>query len=252
MNIKGTGIKKILHNGFTENPSSVTINGYVQKTIKNSYNLTQTDNRIIIYFSSLRSCVNMFNSVQMESIEINIDDPISNITNMFYKCGKLEKLNINNFYLSSNFEAYQLFYSCGSLTSLDLIRISASAKKIDSMFQGCSSLTSIKNLKFDTSNVQSMNNLFYGCSKITKIEFSFSSNSLISTQGMFQGCTILSKIVFPSSFASKVTNMNNMFYGCTSLSPIDFTKLKTSNAQKMDYMFYGCNSLHYYYKFLLF
>lgn len=73
---------------------------------------------------------------------------------------------------------------------------------MDSMFYGCSNLTTIP--QFNTSNVTNMNNLFFECSKLTSI---------------------------PQLDTSKVTGMANMFYNCHKLTTIP--QLNTSNVTTM-------------------
>ena len=87
-----------------------------------------------------------------------------------------------------------------------------------SMFDSCSSLTSLDLSSLDTSKVTDMSWMFYDCSSLTSLDLS-------------------------SFDTSKVTDMSDMFEGCSSLVTLDVTSFDTANVTGMDHMFYGCSSL---------
>ena len=94
----------------------------------------------------------------------------------------------------------------------------------------------------NTSNFTSMESMFSGCSNITSLNISHFDYSKVTTMSnMFYGCSKLESITMGGS--NKVTNMSNMFYGCNHLTKIDLTNLQLDLVTNMDYMFYGCTSL---------
>ena len=66
---------------------------------------------------------------------------------------------------------------------------------MSSMFNSCSSLTSINLSNFNTNNVKNMNSMFYGCSSLKSIDISnFNCDNITKTyymENMFKGCNKL-------------------------------------------------------------
>ena len=93
---------------------------------------------------------------------------------------------------------------------------------MESMFQGCSSLTSLDVSNFSTQNVTYMQSMFQGCSSLTSLDVSgFNTQNVKNMQNMFQGCSSLTSINLGDKFdASKVSGVQNMFQFCNSLETI--------------------------------
>ena len=89
-----------------------------------------------------------------------------------------------------------MFYGCSSLTSLDLSGFDTSkVTKMGNMFDMCSSLTSLDLSKWDTSKVTKMNNMFYKCSSLTSLDLSgWNMSNVTDTWNMFKFCTSLRTI----------------------------------------------------------
>ena len=67
---------------------------------------------------------------------------------------------------------------------------------MDSMFSGCSGLTSLDVSGFDTSNVNSMKNMFNSCSKLTSLDLSgFDTSKVTHMENMFKYCSAPSKTI---------------------------------------------------------
>ena len=143
----------------------------------------------------------------------------------------------------------------------------------NSMFSGCTSLTTAPVLdfsNFDTSSVGSMNRMFYGmffgCSSLTTapvLDLSNFDTSIVMAMNymfnsMFSGCSSLTKAPdLDLSYwdTSYVKGMNSMFYsmfsGCSSLTTapvLDLsnffdTPIVEDMGNMFDSMFYGCSSL---------
>ena len=107
---------------------------------------------------------------------------------------------------------------------------------LDSLFNGCSSLTSVPAL--DTSQVTTMQFMFYNCQALTTIP-ALDTSRVTTMQDMFYGCLSLTTI--PEMDTSQVTNMYAMFNGCSSLTSVP--ALDTSQVTDTDFMFYNCSSL---------
>jgi surface protein len=116
-------------------------------------------------------------------------------------------------------------------------------KSMESMFSGCSSLTSIDLTKINTKNVENMDNMFYGCYSLTSIDLSnFSFQSIKSTQYMFSSCFLLKYVDLHINRINEI-NMDYMFSRCNSLISIDLSNFNAESKVSMKYMFYDCNSL---------
>ncbi|MGN1212679.1 MAG: BspA family leucine-rich repeat surface protein, partial [Christensenellales bacterium] len=134
-----------------------------------------------------------------------------------------------------------------SLSSIDFGNFNTSeATNMDSMFCGCSALTSINfGDNFNTSNVRYMNNMFYGCNSLENLNLSgFNTSSVIDMQWMFISCSSLTKLDVSSFNTSNVTTMNCTFWGCSALTEIIFgNDFDTSSVTNMGGMFQSCRSL---------
>ena len=93
---------------------------------------------------------------------------------------------------------------------------------MQSMFQGCSFLTSLDVSGFNTQNVTNMYGMFHSCSSLTSLDVSgFNTQNVTTMYGMFQNCSSLTSINLGNEFdASKVMFAQNMFGGCTLLKTI--------------------------------
>ena len=115
---------------------------------------------------------------------------------------------------------------------------------MQSMFSGCSSLTSLNLSKFNTSKVTTMYEMFNGCSNLSSLNISgFNTGNVTTMRGMFFGCSSLTSLNLTHFNTSKVTVMWNMFNGCSKLSSLNVSSFNTSNVTDMDYMFSDCSSL---------
>ena len=159
----------------------------------------------------------------------------NNFTNLIFK-----NVDIGNV---TNMDS--MFYGCSSLTSLDLSTWHTSnVTCMNYMFYNCSSLTSLDVSKFDTSNVTYMVYMFYGCSSLTSLDVSkFDTSKVTDMHGMFYNCSALTSLDVSKFDTSKVTDMPNMFNSCRKLTFLDLSGWDTSKVTNMDYMFYYCRAL---------
>ena len=89
----------------------------------------------------------------------------------------------------TSFEGW--FAGCSALSTFDAdgsINTTA-ATSMKSMFEGCTSLTSLNLKKWNVSGVTNMDNMFKGCSQLEKIyASSFDVSAVSSSTDMFAGC----------------------------------------------------------------
>ena len=137
----------------------------------------------------------------------------------------------NKHYTNAN----SMFENCTSLTTIPLLDFSSVTSAV-SMFNGCTSLTTVPQLDF--SKVTNAESLFFNCKKLVTIpQLDFSSVG--NANGIFSNCSSLTTV--PQLDFSKVTNASGMFSGCTSLSTV--LQLNFSEVTSAVSMFNGCWSL---------
>ena len=138
-----------------------------------------------------------------------------------------------------------MFNGCSGLTSLDVSGFNtANVTNMLSVFSGCSGLTSLDVSGFNTANVTNMQSLFNGCSGLTSLDLSsFNTSEVTDMRSMFNGCSGLTSLDLSGFNTANVTNMRSMFTGCSGLTSLDLSGFNTANVLKMDYMFYGCSGM---------
>ena len=112
-----------------------------------------------------------------------------------------------------------------------------------SMFQNCSSLTSLDLSNWDVSRVSTMSGMFQGCSKLTSLDVSnWNVSSVTNMRSMFQGCSSLTNLPI-STFGNgeKLVDYNNLYYGCSGLT--DIPTLKINGPCKLTRLFSRCNNI---------
>ena len=169
---------------------------------------------------------------------------VTSMSQMFYNC-KVEELNISDFNTSNVTNIQSMFNGCNSLTSLDLSNFNISkVTNMYFMFNGCSSMTELNISNFNTGNVTSMYAMFNNCNSLKSIDVSnFDTSKVTIMQSMFNGCSSLTILDVSNFDTSKVTIMQNMFSGCSSLISLDLSNFNTSNVTNIGSIFSGCNSL---------
>ena len=112
-------------------------------------------------------------------------------------------------------------------------------------FNNKGNIKSIKKLKdLDTSNVNSMYSMFENCSSLTSLDLSnFNTSNVTNMYSLFYGCSLLTSLDLSSFDTSNVTNMRYMFGSCSALTSLNLSNWNTSNVTDMTSMFAGCSKL---------
>ena len=99
---------------------------------------------------------------------------------------------------------------------------------------------------FWNSTITSCGGMFYGCSDITQIEFlNFNTSSVQFMGFMFCNCSSLTSLNLSSFVTSKVTSMRCMFNGCSLLTSLNLSNFNTPKLNRIYQMFDGCVNLKY-------
>lgn len=194
-------------------------------------------------------CSNMFSGfTAVKSIVFNNFDTsnATNMSGMFYNCSALTTLDVSCFKTNKVTCIYQMFRSCKSLTALDVsnFEFDNALTGSGSVFNGCSSL---KTLKMPTKKIYvsgALSHWFYQCSSLTTVDVScIDTSSVTEMLSVFSGCGVLSNIVGLEYWdTSKVTNMGTMFYGCAA-KELKVENWNVSKVKLMGSMFQYCTQL---------
>ena len=129
-----------------------------------------------------------------------------------------------------------MFYGCSNITTIPQLDTS-SATNMSYMFYNCANLATIPQL--DTSSVTNMRDMFGSCNKIT-ITPQLDTSSVTNMEEMFYRC---SKLITAQLNTIKVTNMTSMFSNCNRLTTIDITYMNITSTTYSSYFASYCNSL---------
>ena len=191
-----------------------------------------------------------------------IDDNISDIRNNRvivdqYKnvkemCTALGNVTIKNIVFDESFKTYAptslkgFFENCKTLEKISGLEYlnTANVTDMNSMFYGCSALTSLDLTKFNTARVTDMNCMFYGCYALKSLDLTnFNTENVTDMNCMFFYCNALKSLDLTKFNTANVTDMESMFQLCKALESLDLTNFNTANVTGMRLMFYGCSAL---------
>lgn len=155
----------------------------------------------------------------------------------------------NNYSLSGkNYAFYKLFYGCSNIVNISSNFLPANTLAnncYDSMFKGCSSLTTAPELPATTLANYCYISMFLNCKGLTTAPSILPATTLTyRCYGiMFKGCTALTTA--PELPATTLTPQcyEEMFFGCTNLTTAPELPATTLAGSCYGSMFYGCTAL---------
>ena len=115
---------------------------------------------------------------------------------------------------------------------------------LNSMFSGCTNLTSVDFSKLDYIYSSSMNYMFNECINLTYVNIK-NLKAGYYVQFMFNNCRSLTSIDLSKIDISGAENLNNMFTNCSSLQSVNLKGFKLDSTYTMKSLFYNCYSLKY-------
>ena len=126
---------------------------------------------------------------------------------------------------------------CKKLTEAS--NIPENAEKIDSLYYGCSSLTTFPADWRVPDSVRSMEQLFLACTSLTAVPATFRMpEGVTSVANVFYNCPNLESLPEGLTIPSTATSMERLFYKCSSLKKLPDTLLLPEGMQNMSYAFY--------------
>ena len=98
-------------------------------------------------------------------IKIIINHKVKSLSNLFYNCKCIKKINFIKFNRDDIKNMIWIFSGCSSLEELNLSNfITNNVTDMGHMFHECSSLKKLNISNFNTNNVTDMRSMFFGCS----------------------------------------------------------------------------------------
>ena len=193
-------------------------------------------------------CINVENIPDLRKIFCK-DNKIEDISMLFNGCKNLVNAKDDKLYewQAPNLKKMEyLFNRCEKIADINLGPFNTEqVKSMCGLFNGCSSLTTIKTKKiWETSNLEDISIMFQGCSSLVKGDFiSYLSNTskVKDMSGLFSKCSKLKKNI-PKLVTNNVEYMVGLFNECTALDKID-ASWNMSNIKDISGMFYKCTGL---------
>ena len=224
--------------GLTKDEESFTI------TVKDpeAYAALSSDNKTLTFYydsqKASRSGTKMTVLPSMSSSQMGWNNLRNSINKVIFDDSFKEYKELTS---TSNW-----FYNFSNLTAVEgLSNLNTdNVTYMISMFEKCSSLTTLDVSNFKTDNVTNMKSMFSGCSKLVTLDLSkFNTEKVTDMSLMFSDCRKLTSLNVSLFKTSNVTTMRTMFYNCTSLTTLDVSNFDTGNVTDMVYMFYNCSNL---------
>jgi len=186
-----------------------------------------------------------FNKIGNHTIYFISNEPIKNLSYLFYECLSLEEINLSSFNTNNVTNMSNMFNGCSSLKEINLSSFNTNnVTDMSKMFNRCSSLKELNLSSFNTNNVTNMSDMFWGSSSLEEINLSsFNTNNVINMSGIFCRCSSLKELNLSSFNTNNATNMSKMFCRCSSLKELNLSSFNTNNVTNMIDMFWGSSSL---------
>ena len=174
---------------------------------------------------------------------------VTNMHSMFDSCYKLQSLDLSLFDTSHVTDLGYMFSGDSVMTTLHIPDnfVTASAKDISGIMNGCQSLTNVNVSKWDTSNVTAMQWAFKAMFKVRQLDVSnWNTSKATNTSYMFDSCTSLTEIKVDNWDMSNVEVVSGMFAYCSGITSLDISKWNAPNLIEINNTFNGltkCTSI---------
>ena len=192
--------------------------------------------------------INGINSDDVQEVKFTGQLKIGSASEMFKDLTNLTKITgLENLDTSATSDMRYMFANCQNLTSIDGIDNLQTPKvtNMSFMFAGCSKLASLDLSSFNTANTSYVESMFQDCENLQSIKFSpdFTIAKVDDISRMFSGCSSLTALDLSKFNTSQVKKMIWTFKDCSSLTKLDLSSFDTSNVIDMNGMFNNCSSL---------
>ena len=205
--------------------------------------------RIIRYNKKLQKILNIdINNYKREYCKIEIE--IIPIENTYGKFININKKNESYYHVYFNDNKEEIKNSKKNFITFDdkvnkiKIILDYDIKKINELFNCCSTIQKINFTKFNRMDFKNMSYIFNKCSSLKELNLSkFNTDNVTNMSYMFCGCWGIKELNLCNFNTDKVTNMSYMFSGCSSLRKLNLCNFNTDNVQYMVNMLQGCSKI---------
>ena len=192
--------------------------------------------------------INGINSDDVQEVKFTGQLKIGSASEMFKDLTNLTKITgLENLDTSATSDMRYMFANCQNLTSIDGIDNLQTTKvtNMSFMFAGCSKLASLDLSSFNTANTSYVESMFQDCENLQSIKFSpdFTIAKVDDISRMFSGCSSLTALDLSMFNTSQVKKMIWTFKDCSSLTKLDLSSFDTANVIDMNGMFNNCSNL---------
>ena len=192
--------------------------------------------------------INGINSGDVQEVRFAGSLKVNSASEMFKDLTNLTKITgLENVDTSATSDMRYMFANCPNLTSIAGIANLQTPKvtNMSFMFAGCSKLASLDLSSFNTANTRYVESMFQDCENLQSIKLSpnFTIAKVDDISRMFSGCSSLTALDLSMFNTSQVKKMIWTFKDCSSLTKLDLTSFDTSNVIDMNGMFNNCSSL---------
>ena len=192
--------------------------------------------------------INGINSDDIQEVKFTGQLKIGSASEMFKDLTNLTKITgLENLDTSATSDMRYMFANCPNLTSIAGIANLQTPKvtNMSFMFAGCSKLASLDLSSFNTANTRYVESMFQDCENLQSIKLSpnFTIAKVDDISRMFSGCSSLTALDLSMFNTSQVKKMIWTFKDCSSLTKLDLTSFDTSNVIDMNGMFNNCSNL---------
>ena len=192
--------------------------------------------------------INGINSDDVQEVKFTGQLKIGSASEMFKDLTNLTKITgLENLDTSATSDMRYMFANCPNLTSIAGIANLQTPKvtNMSFMFAGCSKLASLDLSSFNTANTRYVESMFQDCENLQSIKLSpnFTIAKVDDISRMFSGCSSLTALDLSMFNTSQVKKMIWTFKDCSSLTKLDLTSFDTSNVIDMNGMFNNCSNL---------
>ena len=192
--------------------------------------------------------INGINSGDVQEVRFAGSLKVNSASEMFKDLTNLTKITgLENVDTSATSDMRYMFANCPNLTSIAGIANLQTPKvtNMSFMFAGCSKLASLDLSSFNTANTRYVESMFQDCENLQSIKLSpnFTIAKVDDISRMFSGCSSLTALDLSMFNTSQVKKMIWTFKDCSSLTKLDLSSFDTSNVIDMNGMFNNCSSL---------
>ncbi len=179
-----------------------------------------------------------YKSSKLEKIDLgNIDT--ANVLDMSYMFGEMENLrdvNVSKLNTSSVKSMLRMFYNTPNLKTINVANWdTSSVENMVGVFEGASGVKGLNLYKWDVSNVNTMQYMFKNAKSVDSLDLmDWKTPNLRVMDGMFEG-TESCEVIFANNFdTSKVIDMSNLFKGTKSLELLTMNSWDTRKVVRTD------------------